>query len=232
MLWLINEFLWEGIGICYLVLLTESVGCKWRGQVCKCNFFFFTSGFLILPGMVYLTRTSWRHTYIFISTFPIIYSTDILPFIIESPWWLDVRGRIEEAMWILRRMAEQEKVVRTSNNNISRYEQLLAKERTITSNLHGGLYREWVGNDGWVWHWNGILQSAIQCVENLDFNLYFTVAMNAIMESSTVFVGCLLMACMDHRLLVATCGILGKLSCITCILLNSEETFGWPQLVA
>jgi len=44
-----NGFARSGIGICCLVLTTESVGRKWRGQVGQYGFFFFTIGFLTLP---------------------------------------------------------------------------------------------------------------------------------------------------------------------------------------
>ncbi|KAJ6844095.1 organic cation/carnitine transporter 1 [Iris pallida] len=44
-----NGFARSGIGICCLVLSTESVGRKWRGQVGQYGFLFFTLGFLSLP---------------------------------------------------------------------------------------------------------------------------------------------------------------------------------------
>ncbi|KAG6396450.1 hypothetical protein SASPL_142600 [Salvia splendens] len=62
-----------GIGICCLVLWTETIGRKWRGQNLLENF---------------------------------VYSVFILmPFVAESPRWLLVRGRREEALDVLRRYA-------------------------------------------------------------------------------------------------------------------------------
>eukprot|EP01018_Ginkgo_biloba_P030864 Gb_11984 [translate_table: standard] len=229
---LISGFSRAGIGICCLVLSTESVGRKWRGQVGQYGFFFFTAGFLMLPGMAYLTRTSWRHTYVFISVLPVIYSTGILPFVSESPRWLAVRGRTEEAMQILRRMAElngkklpEHLIIIFSDTN-----SCLKKKN---DNLWSARWaRRRMGLVMAVGFGIGLVYYGVQLnVENLGFDLYFTVAVNAVMEIPAVFVGSLLLACMDRRPLVAACGILGGLSCIACTLLNSAGIFGWPQLV-
>ncbi|URD97045.1 Sugar transporter [Musa troglodytarum] len=74
-----NGFARSGIGICCLVLATETVGRKWRGQVGQYGFFFFTIGFLSLPLIAYPARTSWRTIYKVISLLPLAYSILIIP---------------------------------------------------------------------------------------------------------------------------------------------------------
>lgn len=100
-----NGLVRSGIGICCLVLSTESVGRKWRGQVGQYGFFFFTVGFLSLPAIAYPTRAHWRNLYRIIAALPLFYSIFLLPFVSESPRWLLVKGRNEEALGVLRRFS-------------------------------------------------------------------------------------------------------------------------------
>ncbi|OAY78532.1 Organic cation/carnitine transporter 1 [Ananas comosus] len=101
-----NGFARSGIGICCLVLSTETVGRKWRGQVGQYGFFFFTIGFLSLPLIAYPARRSWRNLYKVISILPLAYSLLIIPFISESPRWLAIKGRTDEAMGVLTKLAK------------------------------------------------------------------------------------------------------------------------------
>lgn len=100
-----NGFARSGVGICCLVLSSEVVGRKWRGQVGQYGFFFFTLGFLSLPLVAYRTRTSWRYIYRILSILPLGYSILFVPFISESPRWLAINGKKEEAMKVLNKLA-------------------------------------------------------------------------------------------------------------------------------
>ncbi|KAJ0968889.1 hypothetical protein J5N97_021766 [Dioscorea zingiberensis] len=101
-----NGFARSGIGICCLVLSTEAVGRKWRGQVGNYGFFFFTIGFLSLPLIAYPSQHSWRNIYRIISSLPLAYSIFLTPFISESPRWLTIKGRTDEAMKVLNKLAK------------------------------------------------------------------------------------------------------------------------------
>eukprot|EP01018_Ginkgo_biloba_P032882 Gb_28865 [translate_table: standard] len=101
---LISGFGRVGVGICSLVLSTESVGRKWRGQIGLYGFFFFAAGFVSIPGIAYITRSSWRNAYMLISTLSMAYCCIVLPFIWESPRWLTIRGRTDESLQVLRKM--------------------------------------------------------------------------------------------------------------------------------
>ncbi|KAI6674304.1 hypothetical protein NL676_002210 [Syzygium grande] len=100
-----NGFARLGIGICCLVLSTEAVGRKWRGQVGQYGFFFFTAGFLSLPLIAYPTRSCWRDLYKIISIFPLLYCFLLVPFVSESPRWLLIKGHDGEALDVLKKFA-------------------------------------------------------------------------------------------------------------------------------
>ncbi|XP_065854758.1 organic cation/carnitine transporter 2-like [Euphorbia lathyris] len=99
----VNGFGRATIGGCALVLATEIVGKKWRGQVGVLGFVCFTLGFLSLPLIAYMNRdSSWRVLYLWTSVPTILYSILVRFFVVESPRWLFCRGRREEALAVLR----------------------------------------------------------------------------------------------------------------------------------
>ncbi|CAK7326032.1 unnamed protein product [Dovyalis caffra] len=102
----VNGFGRATIGTCALVLSTELVGKRWRGQVGVIGFFCFTLGFLTLPAFAYINRgSSWRNLYLWTSI-PTIFYCILVHFLVrESPRWLFVRGRKQEAVSILKSIA-------------------------------------------------------------------------------------------------------------------------------
>ncbi|PON49467.1 Major facilitator, sugar transporter-like [Parasponia andersonii] len=95
------------IGTCALVLSSELVGKQWRGQVGVIGFFCFTLGFLSLPAIAYLNRgSSWRNLYVWTSVPTIFYSLVVHFLVHESPRWLFVKGRTEEAIATIKIMAQ------------------------------------------------------------------------------------------------------------------------------
>lgn len=91
------------IGTSALVLATELVAKKWRGPVGVFGFFLFSSGFLTLPPLAYANRySSWRNLYLWTSILSILYCVLVYFFVLESPRWLLIRGRKEEAVRVLK----------------------------------------------------------------------------------------------------------------------------------
>nr|CAD1844694.1 unnamed protein product [Ananas comosus var. bracteatus] len=199
-----NGFARSGIGICCLVLSTETVGRKWRGQVGQYGFFFFTIGFLSLPLIAYPARRSWRNLYKVISILPLAYSLLIIPFISESPRWLAIKGRTDEAMGVLTKLAKLNGKVIPTNIAIS--------NSTTSTRVHSSQRNLWSAK--WArkrivtmmiaGFGIGFVYYGVQLnVENLNFNLYFTVGVNAVMEIPAVFLG---KGKVEGELAAAECG--------------------------
>jgi len=93
------------VGTCTLVLSTELVGKRWRSTVSVAGFFCFAVGFLSLPALAYAFRdASWRNLYVWTSVPCLCYAVLVFFLVQESPRWLLVRGRKQDAMEALRQI--------------------------------------------------------------------------------------------------------------------------------
>ncbi|XP_074372586.1 organic cation/carnitine transporter 1-like [Apium graveolens] len=234
-----NGFARSGIGICCLVLSTEAVGRKWRGQVGQYGFFFFTFGFFSLPLIAYPNRTCWRNIYRILSIPPLVYSLIVIPFVSESPRWLLVKGRSKEAFGILKKYAQLNGRKLPENLCLSEPSQgktgcgearmnlwstKWAAKRMITLMIAGfGV---------------GSVYYGVQLnVENLDFNLYFSVGLNAMMEIPAVFIGSVLLSFTNRRTLFSWSAYIAGISSIICIIFSrgrkkgDESKGAWTQLI-
>ncbi|CAN8235102.1 unnamed protein product [Cochlearia groenlandica] len=222
-----NGFFRSGIGSCCIVLATEIVGKKWRGQVGQYGFFFFTLGFLSLPLMAYLERQSWRNLYRIISILPLVYAIFLLPFAYESPRWLLVKGRNKEAMVILKKLARRNG--KQLPADLSLIDPIPTRnDQTSSSSSESFWKTKWAVKrivmvmlagfgSGFVYY--GIQLNA----ENLNFNLYLTVAVNALMEFPAVFIGSFLLGFMNRRPLFSNSSYLAGIACIICALLSLKR---------
>uniref|UniRef100_A0A6N2KG47 Major facilitator superfamily (MFS) profile domain-containing protein n=1 Tax=Salix viminalis TaxID=40686 RepID=A0A6N2KG47_SALVM len=214
---------------------SQVVGRKWRGPVSQYGFFFFTAGFLSLPFIAYHTRTSWRNLYKILSPLPLAYSLLFFPFVSESPRWLLVRGRSKEALEVLKNFARLNGRTLPENLCLAENEALTkeslwrtkwAAKRMITVMIAGfGV--------GFVYY------GAQLNVENLNFNLYFSVAFNASTEIPTVVIGTILLGLTGRRLLFSLSAFLAGISCILCTIFahgkrsrkaDKSSTGNWAQL--
>ncbi|KAK4491979.1 hypothetical protein RD792_002764 [Penstemon davidsonii] len=97
-----------GVGLCAFVLATEPVGPIKRGIAGMSTFYFFSGGIALLSGIAYVFR-SWRSLYIATSIPSILFLFIILPFISESPRWYLIRGRFQDAMEVMHKIAKSNK---------------------------------------------------------------------------------------------------------------------------
>jgi OCT family organic cation transporter-like MFS transporter 4/5 len=76
-------------------------------------------------------------------------------------------------------------------------------------------------------------------IENLNFNLYFSVGLNALMEVPAVVIGTILLGLTGRRLLFSLSAFLAGISCLLCILFahgkrakkaDKSSTGNWAQL--
>ncbi|KAG9454279.1 hypothetical protein H6P81_007183 [Aristolochia fimbriata] len=94
-----------GVGLCAFVLSTEPVGPSKRGAVGMSTFYFFSGAIAFLAAIAYLFQT-WRTLYLVTSIPTLVFLIAAVPFISESPRWYLVRGKIAEAMSVMRAIAE------------------------------------------------------------------------------------------------------------------------------
>ncbi|KAK4749032.1 hypothetical protein SAY87_026481 [Trapa incisa] len=252
-----NGLMRSGIGICCLVLSTESVGRKWRCQVGQYGFFFFTAGFLALPAMAYRTRANWRNLYRMVAALPLFYSVLLLPFVSESPRWLQLKGRNEEALDVLRRFARLNGKVLPPNIRLSNPSPTNTTDEVTGAGVAAreGEAKPNKSERMWSVKWAarrmilvmvagfgvGFVYYGIQLnVENLSFNLYVSVVVNALMEIPAVFLGSLLLAFTNRRLLFLHSAFAAGVSCLLCIIFSlhrdpndrhMHSAGNWAQLV-
>jgi OCT family organic cation transporter-like MFS transporter 3 len=219
------------VGTCTMVLSTELVGKKWRDTVCVAGFFCFTLGFLSLPALAYTLRdASWRNMYLWTSVPSLCYSILIYFLIQESPRWLLVRGRKQDAIETLRQ------IERLNGNSIT----------SSFSMLHACTMQEGAagvsGGDGvfatlrtmWQRPWALRRLAAMMTVSfgvgtayygmplnvgNLGSNLYLSVLYNALAELPSSILSWLLMGRINRRSSVIALSGAAGLCSLACVVI-------------
>ncbi|XP_057540288.1 organic cation/carnitine transporter 1 isoform X2 [Amaranthus tricolor] len=219
----LNGLTRSGIGICCLVLATEVVGRKWRGQIGQYGFFFFTLGFISLPLIAFYTKSSWRLLYQILSLLVFLYSIFILPFVAESPRWLLIRGRKNEALLGLSNLATRNGRSLPANIELTD-PSLIANDDKKMMSLWGCKWaRVRMGKAMIAAFGVGFVYYAVQLnVENLNFNKYVSVAINALIEIPAVFGGSFLLGFMKRRLLFFLSCLFTGISCFLCIIFTKS----------
>lgn len=230
---LISGFGRAGVGTSSLVLSTEAVGSNWRGQVGLYGFVFFSVGFASLPGIAYLTRSSWRMAYISISALSMAYCCLLLPFVFDSARWLVIRKRETDALDILKKMATRNAKCLPDNVRITSASAEGAKNSAPA--MVNMLKVAWVrwrivalmaagATVGLVYY--GLPLS----VRNMKVNPYMSTELNALIEIPAIAVGNILLPRVGRRILIS-------ISCMTCTLCCVASAvfcamdIGWMQMV-
>ncbi|XP_072956645.1 organic cation/carnitine transporter 2-like [Typha angustifolia] len=210
------------IGTSALVLSTEIVGKRWRDKVSIFGFFCFTLGFLSLPAIAYVNRTSsWRSLYLWTSV-PSFCYTILLYFLVhESPRWLLVRGRRQEAIDTIKNIASS-----NGNHIHSSFSTLHVGDETWNTNVFSAIKMLYVTR------WTFRRLAAIMTVSfgvgmiyygmplnvgNLGSNLYLSVTFNALAEFPSSLVTFFLVDRLNRRSSLLVFTALSGICSVTCV---------------
>ncbi|PIN02105.1 Synaptic vesicle transporter SVOP and related transporters (major facilitator superfamily) [Handroanthus impetiginosus] len=217
------------VGTCALVLSTELVGKKWRENVGIIGFLNFTLGFLSLPVLAFSFQgSSWRLMYLWTCVPSAFYSLSVFFLVRESPRWLFIKGRKEEFAETLRSIAAP-----SSRGN-------------LTQSFFGRTCNEWeeqsqttdifstakiLLNRGWscrrlvavmvVAFGVGMIYYGMPLgLGNLPFDLYLSVALNALSEFPASLIAFLFIGKMDRKGSVLVLALLSGVCSVSCVLVN------------
>ncbi|XP_019196907.1 PREDICTED: organic cation/carnitine transporter 3-like isoform X2 [Ipomoea nil] len=202
------------IGTCALVLSTEIVGRRWRGQVGIIGFVCFTLGFLSLPAMAYFNAgSSWRYLYLFTGIPGIIYSVIVYLVARESPRWLYLRGLTQDFVF----SDNQDQGLIDLDEQMDLYSAL-----KLLINKGWALRR--LLTVMWVALGIGLVYYGIPLgVGEMPFNLYLSTTLNAVSELPASLVTLLLIDKLRRRSTVVGLGVLSGVCNLGCVVFVGEE---------
>jgi len=222
-------FLRSSIGTCVLVLLTEKVSTEWRFTVGIVEYFCFTLGYMSLPGIAYLNRyNSWKSVYIWTSVPAIIYSIIAYIFVTESPRWLLMQGRHQEAMAMLKGVSSVEN---GDDFTVSLIEAPVNKQKTSIFQLYSSIAelfaRSWALKRMVAVMVLGIGIGMVYfgmplAVGNLGFDIYLAVVFNGLMEIPS----CVATYFLENRRRkpsILVFSIASGICCIMCVIVGSGQ---------
>ncbi|KAG8363075.1 hypothetical protein BUALT_BualtUnG0006700 [Buddleja alternifolia] len=226
------------VGTCALVLSTELVGKKWRGSVGICGFILFTLGFLSLPGIAFLLRgSSWRFIYLCTCFPPVFYSILVYFFVHESPRWLFVKGRKQEFTETLRSLANSPETRSSFGDHIEWADQKSQEHHDIYSALNILLKKRWAFQRLVATMVAGFGMSMIYYgmpygLGNLSFNLYLSVALNAISEFPASLLAFFLVAKVNRKGSLLGLALLSGICSMACVLVRKKGMQNALELVS
>ncbi|KAH0469653.1 hypothetical protein IEQ34_001211 [Dendrobium chrysotoxum] len=226
----VSGFARANIGTCAFVLSSELVPRRRRDLISILNFFFYTIGFLSLPAIAFVNKTSsWRSLYLYTSIPCFFYSIIVHFSMKESPRWLLVKGRTEEAIETLKNLTFCEKqsfsdlteieITGAAENNIFSAASILCGKRwavrrlaAITSVSFGV---------GMVYY--GMPLN----LGNLSADLYLSTALNAVAELPSSLAAFLIARWMNRRSSMVAFTTVSGICSIVCILMAGG---GWLEM--
>lgn len=225
------------IGTCTLVLSTELVGKRWRGQVGILSFFFFSFGFLSLPWMAYSSGgASWRRLYLCTSLPALVYCIIVHLLVHESPRWLFVKGHKDRAIQTLDKIAtfngkelnhehfskirvDQEEALDGGSLNMYSAMKILYERKWAFRRLSAAMA---IGiGVGLVYYGMPL------AVGSLNFNVYLSVTFNALAELPSALITLFLIGQLSRRGMVLAFAFTSAVSSITCSFVHGGD--GWRR---
>ncbi|CAK7326034.1 unnamed protein product [Dovyalis caffra] len=216
------------IGTCVVVLSTEMAGKKWGGFVRVVGFLFFAIGALSLPPIAYLNRgSSWRYLYFYTSIPAIFYCIIAYFFVSESPRWLYMQGREDEAVAILNKMVPNKKI--SSSILKSAYKPLDPEKWNfnIYSSMKSLFERRWALKRMLVVMTLGFgvgtaYYGMFLGVGSLGFNIYLSVTLTASLTILSNLLIPFVLETFNRRSSVVALGIVSGTCCIVCAIIGDE----------
>ncbi|KAF3793355.1 Organic cation/carnitine transporter 3 [Nymphaea thermarum] len=218
------------VGTSALVLSTEFVGKRWRGEVGIFGFVCFTFGFLSLPVSAYLLRTeTWRLIYLVVSVPTLLYSLLVRFLVFESPRWLIVKGKESEAVDTLRRIARRNGMADDFSLTTGLCHLAGEKDGAGSSNIYSALMILW--QKPWAFRrltavmiagfGIGLVYYGMPlAVGDLDFNLYLSVTFNALSELPSALLTFFLISKMNRRTGVVAFTMASGVLSVACVLMG------------
>ncbi|XP_057457590.1 organic cation/carnitine transporter 3-like [Lotus japonicus] len=214
------------IGTCVLVLLTEKVSTEWRFTVGIVEYFCFTIGYMSLPGIAYVNRfSSWKANYIWTSIPAIVYSIIAYIFVTESPRWLLMQGRQEEAIAMLKGVSAAENGVDLTASLLKAPPPPKASIFQLYSSIAELFERSWALKRMVAIMVLGIGIGMVYfgmplAVGNLGFDIYLAVVFNALMEFPSCVATYFLENC-RRKPSILVFSVASGVCCVMCVLVGS-----------
>eukprot|EP01018_Ginkgo_biloba_P011218 Gb_22848 [translate_table: standard] len=209
-----------GVGLSAFVLATEPVGPSKRGPVGMSTFYFFSAGIAILPALSYWC-SSWRWLYVITSIPSLLYSLLILPFISESPRWYLVKGKIEDAMNVMRSIADKngnslpEGVCLGLEEDGSLTEETEEASGSLRDVLRSPVTRTRLIIMVFIWLACAIVYYGLSLnVVNLSTNLYISVFLNGVAEMPAFAITAVLLGKFGRRAMLVATMVLSGVCCV------------------
>nr|KYP71554.1 Solute carrier family 22 member 3 [Cajanus cajan] len=214
------------VGTASLVLVSELVAKGWRGKLGVMGFFVFSLGFLTLSPLAYVNRGfSWRNLYLWTSLPALLYCGLIYFFAHESPRWLLIRHKKEEAVEILK------SITSTTHNNLNlAISSLSLEEEVWNADLYSilkiMLQKKWSSRRLLVIMAMGLGIGLVYYgmplgLGILSFNLYLSVTFNALSEIPSTLISYILLDKFNRRSAIF---LLTMVSGISSVLATMEGT--------
>ncbi|KAL0927907.1 hypothetical protein M5K25_002130 [Dendrobium thyrsiflorum] len=218
------------VGTSAYVLSTELVSRRQRKHVNIITFIFSTTGFLTLPVIAFLNRAnSWRLLYVYTSIPSLFYCIFLHFFMKESPRWLLLKDKREEAIETLKKLSSLEETESFSDLAMT------YSEKTKS----GGLYS--VARILWEKPWAlqrllvilivsfgiGLMYYGMPLnLGNINANLYISAALNAVAELPSAFIIFFLANVISRRRTLVWLTIVSGGCSLACTAMG-----GWPAVV-
>ncbi|KAL0867362.1 hypothetical protein Bca101_046480 [Brassica carinata] len=205
-------------------LIGERVSTKWRPRGAMIPFTLFVLGFMSLSGIAYLVRhVSWRVLYLCTSVPAAVHSVFIYLFALESPRWLHVQGKNEEAIEVLKKISPANRVYLESVS--SRLPSKDVLENTPSSSIKDLFIRKWAVQRIMVvmtiMFGLGMMYYGVPlAVRDIDVNIYLSEALNAAVELPTFVIAPILLEKFNRRSSVLANCLVGGALAVFCFVLT------------